>query len=170
MFHVLKKPDILDHCSRTPHLIQFDGGSRGNPGIAGAGCVIYAHSETEPLITKSVYLGTATNNVAEYMGLITGLDAAASAGIKYLHIEGDSKLVIEQVSGKWKVNHPRLKELHAQVHGALNAFNYVAIRHIYRTANSAADKAANIAMDTHVVSTIHNNSVFDYFGNLDYII
>lgn len=142
--------------------MQFDGGSRGNPGIAGAGCVIY-DSNNKLIITKSVYIGKATNNVAEYMSLIIGLKTATIAGIKHLHIEGDSKLIIDQCRGAWKVNNPRLKELHAQVHAELKAFQYVGIRHIGRALNSAADKAANIAMDTKVVPT-------DFFAGLDYII
>jgi ribonuclease HI len=167
MYHVLR----VNGEARPPHLIQFDGGSRGNPGISGAGCVLYQPCTREdPLLVQSVYLGTATNKEAEYMGLLTGLKMAAMAGVKHLLIEGDSKLVVDQVRGEWKVKSPRLKELHARACIALMAFDYAAIRHIDRKNNAAADKAANAAMDAGPGPLKMEPHQRAFFGNLDFVI
>jgi ribonuclease HI len=104
------------------------------------------------------------------MGLLTGLKMAAMAGVKHLLIEGDSKLVVDQVRGEWKVKNPRLKELHAQACAALAAFDYAAIRHIDRKLNGAADKAANAAMDAGPGPLRMEPHQEAFFGKLDFVI
>ena len=172
MYHVLRGGE----CEASPsavHLLQFDGGSRGNPGVAGSGCVIYCGPAvtSSAWLSESVFVGHATNNVAEYTGLLAGLRMAAAAGVKHILIEGDSKLVVDQVRGAWKVNNARLKELHTAVLNALKAFKYAAIRHIRRSANAAADREANKAMDSRAsTGTGFAPENAELFGNLNYII
>ena len=106
---------------RENWLLQFDGGSRGNPGIAGAGAVLYTldgDGSENSIIKKTekwagyFYIGNSTNNVAEYMGLIEGLKQAIVLDIKYIEIEGDSQLVICQLNGIYKVKHSNLIPLY----------------------------------------------------------
>lgn len=89
--------------------IEADGGSRGNPGIAGAGTVVYDAGRNEVLRRISYVVGIATNNVAEYQGLINGLSAAGELGATEVEVFLDSKLVVEQMSGRWKIKHPDMK-------------------------------------------------------------
>src|SRR3954453_4014988 len=93
----------------TPTL-QFDGGSRGNPGPAGIGVVIRAADGT-PLVTLGRYIGRATNNVAEYQALIIALQQARKLGAKKILIRGDSELIIKQMRGEYRVKHPARKRL-----------------------------------------------------------
>lgn len=96
-------------------IVEADGGSRGNPGPAGYGSVVIDATTGETLAEAAEYIGIATNNVAEYRGLIAGLrtahalDPAAS-----IHVRMDSKLVVEQMSGRWKIKHPDMKPLAAE--------------------------------------------------------
>ena len=108
-------------CKRENWLLQFDGGSRGNPGTAGAGAVLYTlHDDGDEnnVIKKTekwagyFYIGNTTNNVAEYMGLIEGLKQAIVLDIKYIEIEGDSQLVISQLNGIYRVKHSNLIPLY----------------------------------------------------------
>ena len=101
-------------------VIEADGGSRGNPGPAGYGAVVIDPVTGETLAEAAEYIGVATNNVAEYKGLIAGLKAAkalvpdASAeGALQVRVRMDSKLVVEQMSGRWKIKHPDMKPLAA---------------------------------------------------------
>jgi ribonuclease HI len=139
----------------TPEaLLQFDGGSRGNPGIGGAGAVLsLLKDEPEELAKVAVFLPRATNNQAEYTGLIAGLRKATELGLRKLQIEGDSMLVVEQLKGNWAVNHEGLKPLFAEVKKLLANFDFVAIRHVYRNKNTVADALANKAMDERRSST-----------------
>src|SRR5580698_9376777 len=93
--------------------INFDGGSRGNPGFAGVGVVLMAEDGT-PLVTLGKFIGRATNNFAEYMALIIALQEAAKLGAKKLIIRGDSELVIKQMRGEYRVKNPGLKDLYDQ--------------------------------------------------------
>ena len=97
-------------------LIYFDGGARGNPGPAAIGAVVLDPSSAPPhrLATVSERIGETTNNVAEYQALIAGLEAAAATPARVAHVRADSKLVIEQLAGRWKVKQPHLKPLHAR--------------------------------------------------------
>ena len=94
-------------------VIEADGGSRGNPGPAGYGAVVWSADRATVLAESKQAIGQATNNVAEYRGLIAGLEEAAKLGATEVEVYMDSKLVVEQMSGRWKVKHPDLIALHA---------------------------------------------------------
>ena len=126
--------------------VRFDGGSRGNPGPAAAGVVLEADDGT-PLRAFGRFLGTTTNNVAEYRGLIAGLEAARELGARHVRVLGDSELVIRQVLGQYKVRHEALKPLHAKVLSLLQQFPRAEVAHNRRSHNELADKLANLAMD-----------------------
>lgn len=129
------------------YLIRFDGGSRGNPGIAGAGYVIYKPNNTFHLSGACFVGKSETNNVAEYTGLLRALEAIClDDAIADLRIEGDSLLVINQLSGKWQVKAENLIPLYNSVLQILQKFNYT-LKHIPRKDNSEADRLANVAMD-----------------------
>jgi ribonuclease HI len=126
--------------------INFDGGSRGNPGIAGVGVVLMAEDGT-PLVTLGKYIGRGTNNFAEYMALIIALQEAAKLGAKKLIIRGDSELVIKQLRGEYRVKNPGLKDLYDQTKKLLSQFSQTKLEHNLRHHNSLADQLANLAMD-----------------------
>jgi probable phosphoglycerate mutase len=126
--------------------LQFDGGSRGNPGPSGVGVVLSAEDET-PLVTLGRYIGRATNNVAEYRGLITALQEAKKLGARKVIIRGDSELIIKQMKGEYKVRHPQLKPLYDEARRLLREFEAHKIEHNLRHKNELADKLANLAMD-----------------------
>ncbi len=95
-------------------IVEADGGSRGNPGPAGYGSVVWSADRSIVLAESKQAIGRATNNVAEYRGLIAGLEEAAKLHASEVAVSMDSKLVVEQMSGRWKVKHPDLAELHAK--------------------------------------------------------
>ncbi|QUH01151.1 bifunctional RNase H/acid phosphatase [Saccharopolyspora erythraea] len=128
-------------------VIEADGGSRGNPGPAGCGAVVRDAASGEVLAERSVGLGTATNNAAEYRGLIEGLSAAAELGAGAVAIRMDSKLVIEQMAGRWKVKHANLQPLAEKARGLLAGFGEVDLEWVPRARNAHADRLANEAMD-----------------------
>src|SRR5207244_3716033 len=126
--------------------LQFDGGSRGNPGPAGIGVVLRAADGT-PLVTLGKFIGRATNNVAEYQALIMALNEAKKLGAKSITIRGDSELIIRQMLGEYRVKHPDLKPLHEEAQHLLHQFDEAKIEHNLRHKNELADKLANLAMD-----------------------
>ena len=126
--------------------LQFDGGSRGNPGPAAVGVVILAQDNT-PLLTLGRYIGIATNNVAEYSALILALQEAKKLGARKIIIRGDSELVIKQMRGEYRVKHPDMKVLCGQAQTLLKEFDEAKIEHNLRGKNVLADKLANLAMD-----------------------
>src|SRR4051794_37807760 len=126
--------------------LEFDGGSRGNPGPAGIGVVIRAEDGT-PLVTLGRYIGRATNNVAEYTALITALEEAKRLGAKKVVIRGDSELIIRQMRGEYRVKHPDMKVLYDQARALVAQFHKAEITHNLREHNELADKLANLAMD-----------------------
>ena len=126
--------------------LQFDGGSRGNPGPSGVGVVLSAADGT-PLVTLGRFIGRATNNVAEYRGLITALEEAQKLGAKKIVIRGDSELIIKQMKGEYQVRHPQLKPLYHEAKLLLKQFEAHKIEHNLRDKNELADKLANLAMD-----------------------
>ncbi|MGL4305784.1 MAG: bifunctional RNase H/acid phosphatase [Mycobacteriaceae bacterium] len=128
-------------------VLQADGGSRGNPGPAGYGAVVFSADQVEVLIECKESIGYATNNVAEYRGLIAGLTAARDIGATEVIVAMDSKLVVEQMSGRWKVKHPDLIPLFTQAMTLVRAFAKVEFGWIPRAQNFHADKLANEAMD-----------------------
>jgi ribonuclease H / adenosylcobalamin/alpha-ribazole phosphatase len=128
-------------------VVEADGGSRGNPGPAGYGSVVWSADRSMVLAEAKQSIGQATNNVAEYRGLIAGLEEAAKLRATEVAVAMDSKLVIEQMSGRWKVKHPDLAELHAEARGLASQFDHITYTWIPRAENSHADRLANEAMD-----------------------
>ncbi|KHO19041.1 bifunctional RNase H/acid phosphatase [Mycolicibacterium setense] len=128
-------------------LVEADGGSRGNPGPAGYGAVVFDAEHAVELAERKEAIGRATNNVAEYRGLIAGLEAAAEAGATEVAVSMDSKLVIEQMSGRWRVKHPDLIALQRRAAELAEGFERVSYAWIPRARNSHADRLANEAMD-----------------------
>jgi len=128
-------------------IVEADGGSRGNPGPAGFGSVVWSADHSTVLAEIKEAIGSATNNVAEYRGLIAGLTEAARLGATEVRVLLDSKLVVEQMSGRWKVKHPDLAELHREGRRLASAFQHVTFSWVPREKNSHADRLANEAMD-----------------------
>jgi len=127
--------------------LYFDGASRGNPGPASYGGIIYRPDGTT-LLTYKKAIGNHTNNVAEYLGLIVGLRHCVDQKINNVAVFGDSKLVIEQTLGNWRVKSENLKTLHQEIKKSLQAINNISLTHIYRKHNKVADKLANEALDS----------------------
>ncbi|MGW1667809.1 bifunctional RNase H/acid phosphatase [Streptomyces sp. NPDC002324] len=128
-------------------IVEADGGSRGNPGPAGYGSVVLDAVTGETLVEAAEYIGVATNNVAEYRGLIAGLRAAYELDPEAsVRVRMDSKLVVEQLSGRWKIKHPDMKPLAAE---AARVFppGRVTYEWMPREQNKHADRLANEAMD-----------------------
>lgn len=130
-----------------PLIVEADGGSRGNPGPAGYGAVVRDADTGEVLAERSGFLGVATNNVAEYRGLLAGLEAAAALSPTSVEVRLDSRLVVEQVSGRWQVKHPGLRPLARAAVSAVAALPQVRLVWVPRARNAAADRLANLAMD-----------------------
>lgn len=128
-------------------LVEADGGSRGNPGPAGYGAVVKDAASGEVLAERQEGLGVTTNNFAEYSGLIAGLTAAAELGASTVDVRMDSKLVVEQMSGRWKVKHAALQPLARQARELAARFDSVTYQWIPRAENAHADRLANEAMD-----------------------
>ena len=126
--------------------LEFDGGSRGNPGPAALGVVVRAADGT-PLVTVGRYVGVATNNVAEYRALVTGLQKARELGAKRLRVRGDSELVVKQMKGEYRVKHPDLRPLYEQAQELAAGFEEFTIAHNYREKNTLADQLVNLALD-----------------------
>jgi ribonuclease HI len=123
-----------------------DGGARGNPGPAAAGAVV-SSPEGDVLDEAAEAIGVATNNVAEYRGLLLGLQRARELGATEVEVVNDSELVAKQVNGVYKVKHPDMKPLHAAALRALGAFERWSIRSVPRAQNAAADALVNQALD-----------------------
>ena len=128
--------------------LYADGGSRGNPGPAAFGAVLLdPHGET--LREISDFLGTTTNNVAEWSGLIAGLEAALELGIDEIEVRLDSELVVRQLSGAYRVKQPHLVPLHAKAKSLLRRFPHSHVAHVRREHNKEADKLVNQVLDAH---------------------
>ncbi len=130
-------------------VVHVDGGARGNPGPAAAAAVVSA-PDGELLDEAAVTLGTATNNVAEYRGLLLGLARAKALGATEVEVINDSELVARQVNGVYKVKHPDMRPLHAAALGALGDFERWSIRSVPRAENADADALVNQALDAGV--------------------
>jgi ribonuclease HI len=127
-------------------VVHVDGGARGNPGPAAAGAVV-STPEGDVLDEAAEAIGVATNNVAEYRGLLLGLQRARALGASEVEVVNDSELVAKQVNGVYKVKHPDMKPLHAAALQALGAFDRWSIRSVPRAQNAAADALVNQALD-----------------------
>jgi ribonuclease HI len=127
-------------------VVHVDGGSRGNPGPAAAAAVL-STPDGEVVDEAKVTLGTATNNVAEYRGLLLGLERAAALGASEVEVINDSELIAHQVTGRYKVKHADMKPLHAAALAALGGFERWSIRPVPRAQNAEADALVNQALD-----------------------
>ena len=128
-------------------IAEADGGSRGNPGPAGYGAVVFDADHSAVLAERKEALGVTTNNVAEYRGLIAALTAAAELGAADVTMRMDSKLVVEQMSGRWKIKHPDMIPLAREAKRLTERFDNVEFVWIPRNQNGHADRLANEAMD-----------------------
>ncbi|MBI5644406.1 MAG: ribonuclease HI family protein [Deltaproteobacteria bacterium] len=128
------------------HILNVDGASRGNPGLAGAGAVI---RDSEGTVLKKLkrFLGVTTNNMAEYKALLMGLESAKDIGATDIEVLADSELMVRQVNGIYKVKSEELRPLYEKAIGLLKGFKSSKVRHIYRQENSIADSLANEAID-----------------------
>jgi len=127
-------------------VVHVDGGARGNPGPAAAAAVV---STPEGVVLDEAHevLGRATNNVAEYRGLLLGLQRARALGADEVEVVNDSELVAKQISGEYKVKHPDMKPLHAAAREAFAGFGSWSMRSVPRAENAAADALVNQALD-----------------------
>lgn len=132
----------------THGTIFCDGGARGNPGPAGAAAVL-VDEQGRTVKERADFLGEATNNVAEYHGLLLGLKLASAAGVRRLSVKLDSELVARQLTGAYRVKHPGLKPLWGQAQQLLKTFEHWRVEHIPREANAEADRLVNQAIDRH---------------------
>ena len=131
------------------HVTLFaDGGSRGNPGPAACGAVLYDETGTV-LGEVAEYLGISTNNVAEWSGLIAGLRVALELGAAAVSVRLDSELVVRQLSGQYRVKDAKLVPLAAQARALLRNFRETDVAHVRREQNKAADALVNQALDAH---------------------
>lgn len=128
-------------------IVEADGGARGNPGPAGYGAVVKS-ANGDVLAERKAALGITTNNVAEYQGLIAGLAAARDLGATTVTVRMDSKLVVEQMSGRWRIKHPGLRALATAAGGLAAGFDAIGYEWIPRELNGHADRLANEAMDS----------------------
>src|SRR5271154_6228652 len=139
-------PEPVAPQKAAAHRANIDGGSRGNPGPASYGVVIRdARGEIVAKLKK--YIGRATNNVAEYYGLIAALDYAQAHAIRALHIESDSELLVKQMCGQYKVKSEELRPLFERAKKMSATFDSFGINHVYREKNKEADALANEALD-----------------------
>lgn len=128
-------------------VVEADGGSRGNPGVAAGGAVVIDDASGAVLSEVGVFVGIASNNVAEYSGLIAGLESALELDpTASVHVRMDSKLVVEQLTGRWKIKHPDMQVLAGRAK-TLIAGRDVSFEWVPRLSNKRADAAANESMD-----------------------
>lgn len=130
-----------------PHVLHCDGAARGNPGPAAIGAVVFAPGKLEPVAVVSEAIGRATNNEAEYRALLAGLQAALDAGVSDLLVRLDSELLVQQVTGAYRVKAANLKPYFDQVRRLMVRFTAVRFEHVPRERNSVADDLANAALD-----------------------
>lgn len=132
--------------NQSVYTLYFDGCSKGNPGKAGAGYVIY--KDNEEISYKSIYVGEKeTNNKAEYMGIFEGLLYAVENDIKHIHVKGDSNLVIKQLQGEYKVKSENIMNIYQQTKRLCEQFETITLEHVYRKDNARADHLANLGLD-----------------------
>ncbi len=130
------------------HSMYFDGASRGNPGPASFGGVIYDEDKHE-MINYKKKIGVETNNFAEYSGLLAGLKVCIQYNIRKINVFGDSKLAVEQVNGNWKVKSENIKPLYEEIISLVTRENFdkITFQHVKRNLNKRADELANLALD-----------------------
>jgi len=141
----LKNLENISNTILDKYVLRFDGASKGNPGEAGAGAVIYKNNNEIWSISQN--LGKKTNNYAECFALTLGIIEASKRNIKNLQVEGDSLLVINHLKGKWAVKNQNLKDLYLSISLILEQFDKITYKHIYRNLNTRADELANIGVN-----------------------
>jgi ribonuclease HI len=139
------QPSLFGPAGAVSAIANIDGGSRGNPGPAGYGVRIEQDDGTVVELKQS--LGMATNNVAEYNGLLAALRWAVVNGISTLHIRSDSELLVKQMKGEYRVKNPGLQPLYEEARALARAIGRVRFEHVRREFNKDADRLANEAMD-----------------------
>lgn len=127
-------------------IVEADGGARGNPGPAAYGTVVRDGRTGDVLAERAGYLGETTNNVAEYTGLLVGLEVCAALGDVRVDVRMDSKLVVEQMTGGWKIKHENMKRMAEQIRAAINP-GFVRYQWVPREQNKAADALVNESLD-----------------------
>jgi ribonuclease H / adenosylcobalamin/alpha-ribazole phosphatase len=133
-------------------VVEADGGSRGNPGPAAYGALVRDAETHQVLAREAAALGVASNNVAEYSGLLAGLRLARALDPDCLvEVRMDSKLVVEQMSGRWQIKHPSMRPLAAEAAGLVRQLASVQFQWVARAQNARADALANRAMDAQAV-------------------
>jgi ribonuclease HI len=157
-------PSPRHSCSPIPsprhktdeYSMNFDGCSKGNPGPSGTGAVIYHHGQE--IWASCQYIGTRTNNQSEYSALILGLKEALSRDIKHLYVFGDSQLVINQITGVYKVKNNLLQELYQEVQNLKTQFEHIEFTHVYREFNKRADALSNMALNVLDINMDNENT------------
>jgi ribonuclease HI len=142
----LVEEDSKEEEDSNEYVLYFDGCSKGNPGLGGAGAVLYENNEeiwgSSKLVGEKV-----TNNVAEYSGLIIGLQEAFIRKIKKIIVRGDSQLVIRQMKGEYKVNSKSLENYYTEAKILEKYFDNIIFQHVYRDKNKRADELSNMALE-----------------------
>ena len=141
----MTQPSLFGPQSGGSATANIDGGSRGNPGPAGYGVRI--EREDGGIVELKQSIVSATNNVAEYSGLIAALAWAAQHGLEKLHVRSDSLLLVKQMQGEYRVKHPGLQPLHEEARSLARRIGRVTFEHVRREFNKDADRLANEAMD-----------------------
>ncbi len=127
--------------------LYTDGWARGNPGPAGCG-VFIADQDGNSVERRFKYIGIATNNIAEYMGVLLGISRSIELGATSIDLRADSKLVVEQLSGNYKVKNPELKKIFLEIQNMVGKWwGQISYTHIFREQNVEADRLSNVAMD-----------------------
>jgi len=141
----LNQPSLFGHAEGTTASANIDGGSRGNPGPAGYG--VRVEREDGSVVELKEALPLATNNVAEYSGLLAALRWAVAHGITTLHVRSDSLLLVNQMKGQYRVKNPGLQPLYEDARSLVQQIGRVTFEHVRREFNKDADRLANEAMD-----------------------
>jgi ribonuclease HI len=140
-----KNIQMLPMKQNNNFLLKFDGCSKGNPGLSGAGAVIYKNGIE--IWSKSIFVGkNNTNNEAEYTGLIIGLEEAVNMSLESLDVEGDSLLVIKQMRGEYKVKSEKLLSLYIKAKSYEKMIKEIDFNHVYREKNIRADELSNLGL------------------------
>ena len=141
----MSQPSLFGPPGGGSAIANIDGGARGNPGPAGYG--VHIQRDDGTVIELKEAVGVATNNVAEYRGLLAALGWAARHGIEKLHIKSDSDLLVKQMRGEYRVKHPGLQPLWEAARALAGQIRHVQFEHVRREFNKDADRLANEAMD-----------------------
>ena len=141
----MTQPSLFGEPGGDSAIANIDGGARGNPGPAGYG--VYIQRDDGTVVELKEAVGVATNNVAEYRGLLAALGWAARHGIEKLHIKSDSDLLVKQMRGEYRVKHPGLQPLWEEARALARQIRHVQFEHVRRELNKEADRLANEAMD-----------------------